>query len=72
MSKFSERFNALPDESRFIAADLMLETEIRNLKLECERLNRRYEASRSEINEKIKYCERELSKRLLILNSQSK
>ena len=72
MSKFSERFNALPDESRFIASDLMLEMEVRGLKLERERLSRRYEASRSEINEKIKYCERELSKRLLILNSQSK
>lgn len=72
MSKFSERFNALPDEARAIAIDLMLESQVSALKLEAERLERRYKTSRNEITEKIECCERELSKKLLILNNQGK
>jgi len=63
MSKYSERFNALPFEIREIACNLMLESQIRDLYLERGRLKKRYDTSRKEINEKIKYCERELEKK---------
>lgn len=68
MSIFSEQFNELPFDVRVIACNLALETQIRDLQLESSRLKRRYEESRKEINEKIKYCERELSKALNELN----
>ena len=62
MSKHSDRFNALPFETRVIACNSMLESHIRDLHQEMERLRRRYNTSRKEITEKIKYCERELAK----------
>ncbi len=60
MSVHSDKFNALPFEVRAIASNVMLEHTVRDLYLERDRLKRRYETSRKEINEKIKYCEREL------------
>ena len=63
MSKHSDRFNELPLETRQIASNLMLEHQIRDLHLEMGRLKQRYHTSRWEINEKIKYCERELEKK---------
>ena len=72
MSKFSERFNAMPDDARSIACDLALEVQVRDLQSELLRLKRRYETSRKEITEKIIYCENELIKRLSILDNQEK
>ena len=61
MSEHGDKFNALPDEVREIACNLMLEYQIRDLYLEKERLHRRYCTSRNEINDKIRYCELELA-----------
>ena len=61
MSKFSEEFNALPFDVRAIACNLMVEHQIRGLYFEAERLKLRYNTSKAEINEKIKYMERELA-----------
>lgn len=72
MSIFSEQFNELSFEVRAIACNLMLENQIRDLHLESDRLKRRYETSRKEINEKIKYCERELSQELGKINKTLK
>ena len=61
MSKHGDKFNALPADVREIACNLMLEYQIRDLRLEKERLKKRYCTSLNEINDKIKYCEKELS-----------
>ena len=63
MSIHSGKFNALPFEIREIACNVMLESQIRDLYKEKDRLKRRYETSKKEINEKIKFCERELAKK---------
>jgi len=63
MSIHSDKFNDLPFDIRVIACNLMLESQIRDLYKEKDRLKLRYETSKKEINEKIKYCERELSKK---------
>ena len=62
MTDWSEKYNDLPMEVREIASKVMLQHEIRDMYAEKERLKRRYEQSRKEINEKIKYCEHELNK----------
>lgn len=71
MSIFSEQFNELPFETRAIACNVMLEAQIRDMYREAERLKRRYETSKKEINEKIKYCERELAKKLDEVSKQT-
>ncbi len=60
MSKYSDDYNASPFEVRKIAAKVMLQGQIRDLNFEKERLKARYSQSLKEINEKIKYCERDL------------
>ena len=72
MSVFSDQFNALPFEIRVIACNLALETKIRGLHLEAGRLKNRYETSRKEINETIKFCEHELFKKLTEINNTAK
>jgi len=63
MSKFSDDFNALPFDVRAIACNVMVEHQIRDLYFEAERLKLRYNTSKAEINEKIKYMERELARK---------
>lgn len=62
MSKHSDRFNALPMEVRIICCNLALQDQIRDLGFEKDRLKKRYSQSKKEIDDKIKYCERELAK----------
>jgi hypothetical protein len=60
MTKHSDAFNELSFETRAICSKVLLQDQIQGMRLEKERLKRRYSQSLKEINEKIKYCEREL------------
>tara|TARA_R110000744_G_scaffold341635_1_gene446833 strand:- start:3431 stop:3589 length:159 start_codon:yes stop_codon:yes gene_type:complete len=49
-------------EVRIICCNLALQDQIRDLGFEKDRLKKRYSQSKKEIDDKIKYCERELAK----------
>jgi hypothetical protein len=57
MSKWSDAYNALPYEVRFIGKMHEAELRIQHLNFEKERLLKRYLQSMKEINDHIKNCE---------------
>ncbi len=60
MSKHSDAFNALSFEVRSICSGVIVETRINQLRIEKNRLKRRYLQSMKEINEHIKNLEKYL------------
>ena len=60
MSIHTDRFNALPKETRIITGMVITETQINELRISKQRLKRSYDNTIHEINVKIKFLEREL------------
>jgi len=58
MDVWDEKFNALPEETRIIGCAMEAKTRIQHLKLEKERLKKRYKQSCLEINGHIEGCEK--------------
>jgi len=62
MSKWSDKFNKLPDDVRHIGAAREAELRIQHLELEKERLIKRHRQSLREINDHIKNCKQWLAR----------
>jgi len=60
VSKWSEKFNALPRDIRHIGAMCEIELRIQHLNMEKVRLKRRYQQSCRQINDHIEDCEHSL------------
>ena len=58
MTDWTKKFNELPKEIRVIGSAMEAQTRIQHLKLEKDRLRKRYQQSCREINEHIKSCEK--------------
>jgi len=60
MSKWSDKFNALPKDIRYIGSMLEAELRIQHLKFELARLKKQYQQSCAEIKSHIARCENRL------------
>jgi hypothetical protein len=61
MRDWSAEFNALPRDVRTIGQALELRTRVQHLRLEKQRLKKRYEQSNREIDDHIRCCEDSLA-----------